>query len=76
MASPSDNSTSVSEWWENIIAPMAPPRALGPQGTPVQVVPSHVSIASSHTLSSAGTLPVVPQGRLGYEPKPAQAGGP
>eukprot|EP00971_Amphidinium_carterae_P211297 4192572-Amphidinium_carterae.2 len=75
MASPSNN-TSVSEWWENIIAPMAPASVLGSQSTPVQGVPSHVSIASSHTLSSAGTLPMVPQAPRGYEPKPAQAGGP
>eukprot|EP00971_Amphidinium_carterae_P163538 3242711-Amphidinium_carterae.1 len=46
--------------------PVALPRGLGPQSTPVQNVPSHVSIASSHTLSSAGTLPIVPQGRIGY----------
>eukprot|EP00971_Amphidinium_carterae_P014442 285334-Amphidinium_carterae.1 len=52
---------------------MAPPSVLGPQSTPVQVVPSHVSIASFHTLSSAGTLPIVPQKQRGYEPKPAQA---
>eukprot|EP00971_Amphidinium_carterae_P088228 1745252-Amphidinium_carterae.1 len=83
MASPSDNNTSETNWWDNTVSPLAPlmspvalPRGLGPQSTPVQHVPSHVSIASSHTLSSAGTLPIVPQGRIGYEPKPAQAGGP
>eukprot|EP00971_Amphidinium_carterae_P291146 5781043-Amphidinium_carterae.1 len=52
------------------------PAGLGSQSAPVQNAPSHVSIASSHTPSNAGTLPVVQPGQIGYEPKPAQAGGP
>eukprot|EP00971_Amphidinium_carterae_P125912 2494488-Amphidinium_carterae.1 len=83
MASPSDNTSGETNWWDNTASPLAPlmsqvtlPAGLGSRSAPVQNVPSHVSIASSHTLSSVGTLPVVRQGQIGYEPKPAQAGGP
>eukprot|EP00971_Amphidinium_carterae_P317878 6319286-Amphidinium_carterae.1 len=59
MANPGNNCPNgpATNWWDNTVSPLAPSRA-NPQEVPVIDVPSHVSIASSHALSSAGTLPV------------------